>query len=141
MRLWPRVEILSAFVFWKLRRILYFGQYRVEIVGHPESFVRLRRTLGKPDRNDGVLRSAMGALGGPFWEGKVGLRRALMGCFAKFLMCVLAPVRIFSVVCFLGVTTNSVGGALSIRSGLDHLRICAEILEFCDGFKLGIDGL
>jgi hypothetical protein len=61
-----------------------------------------------------------------------------MRCFAKFLMCVLAPVRIFSVVCFLGVRGNSVGGALSIRSGLDHLRICAEIWEFCDGFKLGI---
>jgi hypothetical protein len=62
-------------------------------------------------------------------------------CLAEFLMCVLAPVRIFSVVCFLGVTANSVGGALSIRSGLDHLRIWAEISEFCGGFKLGIDGL
>ena len=27
----PRVEISSAFVFWKLRRILYFRQNRVEI--------------------------------------------------------------------------------------------------------------
>jgi hypothetical protein len=53
----------------------------------------------------------------------------LKRCLAEFLMCVLAPVRIFSVVCFLGVATNSVGGALSIRSGLDHLRICAKILE------------
>jgi hypothetical protein len=64
-----------------------------------------------------------------------------MGCFSKFLMCVLAPVRIFSVVCFLGVTLNSVCGAVPVRSGLDHLQICAEILKFCDGFKLGIDGL
>jgi hypothetical protein len=111
------------------------------LLGHPELFVCPRRTLGKLDRNDGVLRLAMDVLGGPFWERKVGLRRALMGCFAKFLMCVLAPVRIFPVVCFLGVTTNSVGSALSIRSGLDHLQIWAEILEFCDGFKLGIGGL
>ena len=65
----------------------------------------------------------------------------LKRCLAEFLMCVLAPVRIFSVVCFLEVTTNSVGGALSIRGGLDHLQICVEILEFCDGFKLGIDEL
>jgi hypothetical protein len=28
--LWPRVEIFPSFVFWKLRRILYFGQNRVE---------------------------------------------------------------------------------------------------------------
>jgi hypothetical protein len=111
------------------------------LLGHPERFVWPMRTLCKPDWNDGVLRSAMGVLGGPFWERKVGLRRAVMGCFAKFLMCVLAPVRILSVVCFLGVTTNSVCGALSIRSGLDHLQIWAEFLEFCDGFKLGIDGL
>jgi hypothetical protein len=53
-------------------------------------------------------------------------------------MCVLAPVRIFSVVCFLGVTPNSVCGAVPVRSGLDHLQIWAEIWEFCDGFKLGI---
>ena len=108
------------------------------LLGHPERFVRPRRTLGKPDRNDGVLRSAMGVLAGPFWERKVGLRRALMRCFAKLLMCVLAPVRIFSVVCFLGVTTNSVCGAVPVRSGLDHLQIWAEISESCDGFKLGI---
>ena len=111
------------------------------LVGHPEPLVCSRWTLGEADRDDGVLRLAMGILGGPFWEGKVGLQRALMGCFAKFLMCVLAPVRIFSVVCFLGVTPNSVSGALSIRSGLDHLRISAEISEFWGGFKLGIDGL
>jgi hypothetical protein len=61
-----------------------------------------------------------------------------MACFAKFLMCVLAPVRIFSGDCFLGVRGNSVCGALSVRSGLDHLRIWTEILEFCCGFKLGI---
>jgi hypothetical protein len=53
-------------------------------------------------------------------------------------MCVLAPVRIFSVVCFLRVTSNSVCGALSVRSGLDHLQIWAEISAFCDGFKSGI---
>ena len=35
----------------------------------------------------------------------------------KILMCVLAPVRNFSVVCFEWVRTNSVCGALSIRSG------------------------
>jgi len=35
----------------------------------------------------------------------------------KILMCVLAPVRNFSVVCFEWVARNSVGGALSIRSG------------------------
>ena len=109
--------------------------------GHPERFVRPRRTLDKQDRNDGVLRLATGVLEGPFWEEKVGLRRPLKCCFAEFLMCVLAPVRIFSVVCFLGVTPNSVCGALSIRSGLDHLQIWAEILKFCEGFKLGIDGL
>ena len=57
-------------------------------------------------------------------------------------MCVLAPVRIFSVVCFLAVTSNSVcSAAVPVRSGLDHLQIWAEILEFCEGFKLGIDGL
>jgi hypothetical protein len=56
-------------------------------------------------------------------------------------MCVLAPVRIFSVVCFLAVTSNSVCSAVPVRSGLDHLQIWAEILEFCEGFKLGIDGL
>jgi hypothetical protein len=111
------------------------------LLGHPVRFIRLRRTLSKPGKNDGVLWSGMGGLGGPFWEQKVGSRRALMGCFAKFLICVLAPVRIFSVVCFLRVTPNSVGSALSIRSGLDHLRICAKILEFCGSFKLGIGGL
>ena len=94
-----------------------------------------------PDRNDGVLWSAIGVLGGSFWEGKVGLRRALMGCFTKFLMCVLAPVRIFSGDCFLGVRGNSVCGALSIRSGLDRLQIWVKILQFCDGFKLGINEL
>jgi len=64
-----------------------------------------------------------------------------MGCFAKFLMCVLAPVRIFFGDCFLGVRGNSVCGALSVRSGLDHLQIWAEISEFSDGFKLGINEL
>ena len=100
------------------------------LLGHPETFVRLRWTLGKRDRNDGLLRPAIGASGGPFWEWKVGLRRALKCCLAEFLMCVLAPVRIFSVVCFLGVASNSVCGAVPIRSGLDHLQICAKILEF-----------
>ena len=43
----------------------------------------------------------------------------------KILMCVLAPVRNFSAVCFEGVTGNSVGGALSIRSGrpLAHFEV------------------
>jgi hypothetical protein len=31
MWLWPRVEIFLPFVFWKLRRILYFVQDRVEM--------------------------------------------------------------------------------------------------------------
>jgi len=31
MWLWPRVEIHLSFVFWKLRRILYFVQNRVEM--------------------------------------------------------------------------------------------------------------
>jgi hypothetical protein len=68
----------------------------------------------------------------------MGSGRPLECCFPKFLMCVLAPVRIFFVVCFLGVTSNSVCGAVPVRSALDHLRICSEISEFCDGFKLGI---
>jgi hypothetical protein len=40
-------------------------------------------------------------------------------------MCVLAPVRIFFVVCFERVRLNSVGGALSIRSGrpLAHFEV------------------
>jgi|SRR3984957_494075 len=42
-------------------------------------------------------------------------------------MCVLAPVRNFPVLCFEWVTRNSVGSALSIRSGLDHLQFLAEI--------------
>ena len=43
----------------------------------------------------------------------------------KMLMCVLAPVRNFSVVCFLRVRSNSVGSALSIRSGrpLVHFEV------------------
>jgi len=48
----------------------------------------------------------------------MGLR---FGNFLKLLMCVLAPVRNFSVVCFDQVRSNSVCSALSIRSGLDHL--------------------
>ena len=41
------------------------------------------------------------------------------------LMCVLAPVRNFSFLCFEGVTGNSVGSALSIRSGrpLVHFEV------------------
>jgi hypothetical protein len=31
MWLWPRVEIRLSFVFWKLRRFLYFVQNRVEM--------------------------------------------------------------------------------------------------------------
>ena len=42
-------------------------------------------------------------------------------------MCVLASVRNFSVLCFERVRRNSVCGALSVRSGLDHLQIGAEI--------------
>ena len=41
-------------------------------------------------------------------------------------MCVLAPVRNLSVVCFEQVTSNSVGSTLSIRSGLDHLYFVSE---------------
>jgi len=31
VRLWPRVEISAFFVFFELRRFLYFGQNRVEV--------------------------------------------------------------------------------------------------------------
>jgi hypothetical protein len=127
------LEVTSHSIFWP--------EPGRNLFGHLQPFVRVRWTLGKLARNDGFFRSAIGVLGGPFWEAKTRFGRALKCCLAEFLMCVLAPVRNFPVVCFLGVTTNSVGGALSIRSGLDHSRICAEILEFCDGFKLGIDGL
>ena len=48
------------------------------------------------------------------------------GDFLKSLMCVLASVRNFSVVCFEYVASNSVGGSLSIRSGLDHLHFVSE---------------
>src|ERR1700722_8078163 len=43
----------------------------------------------------------------------------------KILMCVLAPVRISFVVCFERVARNSIGGALSIRSGrpLVHFEV------------------
>ncbi len=43
----------------------------------------------------------------------------------KILMCVLASVRNFFVVCFEGVARNSIGGALSIRSGrpLAHFEV------------------
>jgi hypothetical protein len=44
----------------------------------------------------------------------------------EILMCVLASVRNFSVVCFEYVASNSVGGSLSIRSGLDHLHFVSE---------------
>jgi hypothetical protein len=55
-------------------------------------------------------------------------------------MCVLAPVRNFRGVCFLRVTSNSVCDAVPVRSGLDHLQISTEILEFCEAFRLGIGG-
>jgi hypothetical protein len=54
-----------------------------------------------------------------FLREKIGLE---FGNFLKSLMCVLAPVRNFSVVCFEQVRSNSVCSALSIRSGLDHLH-------------------
>src|ERR1700722_11014697 len=42
-------------------------------------------------------------------------------------MCVLAPVRNVPVLCLEWVARNSGGSALSIRSGLDHLKFLAEI--------------
>jgi hypothetical protein len=49
----------------------------------------------------------------------------VVGKKLKMLMCVLAPVRNFFVVCFEGVARNSVCGALSIRSGrpLAHFEV------------------
>ena len=44
----------------------------------------------------------------------------------KILMCVLAPVRIFFVVCFERVRTNSVCGALSVRNGLNQGRFGSD---------------
>jgi hypothetical protein len=50
-------------------------------------------------------------------------------------MCVLAPVRNFSVVCFEGVTGNSVGSALSIRSGRPLAHFEATTGSFWADFK------
>src|ERR1700690_914140 len=44
--------------------------------------------------------------------------------FRERLMCVLAPVRNFSVVSFERVTLISVCRAVPVRSGLDHLCWC-----------------
>ena len=52
------------------------------------------------------------------WRGKLKI--------LKSLMCVLASVRNFFVVCFLRVRSNSVCGSLSVRSGLDHLLNMSE---------------
>ena len=44
----------------------------------------------------------------------------------KILMCVLASGRNFRFLCFVGVAPVSIGSALSIRSGLDHLYFVSE---------------
>jgi hypothetical protein len=48
------------------------------------------------------------------------------GNFLKSLMCVLASVRNFSVVCFEQVTPNSVCWSVPVRSGLDHLHFVSR---------------
>src|ERR1700722_7845606 len=65
-------------------------------------------------------------------------------CFRERLMCVLVPVRNFSVVCFERVRSISVCWSVPVRSGLDHLcrrvvgydaKVCTEAV----GSILGIN--
>jgi hypothetical protein len=55
VRLWPRVEISAFFVFFELRRFLYFGQNRVEVRDH---FVKAASfsTAGSTASAAGALR-------------------------------------------------------------------------------------
>jgi|SRR5580700_1533209 hypothetical protein len=114
------LELASLSTFWR--------EPGRNALGQTQSFAN--GALGKQDRNGDSWRSVRGDLDGEFVEEKAGLERLLKVCPAEFLMCVLASVRIFPDDCFLGVMTNSVCGAVPVRSVLDHLRIRTEISEF-----------
>ena len=58
VRLWPRVENSGFFVFFELRRILYFGQNRVEVgdqFAKNGSFSTVRSTMGSTASAAGAL--------------------------------------------------------------------------------------
>ena len=128
--LWPRVENLPSFVLWKLGRFLYFVQNRVETQfpgpkrvilvsvrwGLIVCFLRFL-FLGQFRLE---LRPRLDLLGTIRWRWRcINWTRfcAENGEKLEILMCVLAPVRNFSFLCFEWVARNSVGSALSIRSG------------------------
>jgi hypothetical protein len=96
-RLWPRVEICRAFVLSELHRFLLIGLCRVE-----------------------MRRNAQSRLAGRARERRITCQ------VSKSLMCILAPVRNFSVVCFERVTSISVCGSEPVRNGLNRPCICDE---------------
>src|ERR1700735_826076 len=97
--LWPRVEILRLFILLKLRRILLVRLCRVEMQLNARLWRSNRAHKSAPRRAGWPRRSSL-------------IRRRIL----QFLMCVRAPVRNFSVVCFVGVTSNSVCEAEPVRN-------------------------
>jgi len=94
------VENSPSFVFWKLRRFLHFGQNRVEnAVLRAEMFGRNGLSGAARSREiGGCFALARWSVFDDSSQQKTELR---FGNFLKTLMCVLASVRNFSVVCFL----------------------------------------
>jgi len=138
VRLWPRVENLPSFVLWKLRRFLYFVQNRVETqFPGPNRVILVSVRWGLIacflrflflDQFRLELRPRADLFGfvGQEWRCINWTRFCVLNREKlKILMCVLAPVRNFSVLCFEWVALNSVGSALSIRSGrpLVHFEV------------------
>jgi hypothetical protein len=121
-------------------RLLFAGRLRLEMRSRrrlSDTERALNRRLARVKQRERNELTPVEFLGGTVLGIWYGLRRRFdlvglvrrRGCInwagfcvvngekLKILMCVLASVRNFSIVCFEGVTGNSVCGALSVRSG------------------------